>query len=480
MSDPILTRVLVADPPWPFEDKLPGKARGAEKHYTCLPIHEIIRFPLPTLAPSAVLFLWRVASMSEEALAVVRGWGFIPKSEIVWVKTNPDFPAEEEVFSDTPPGGLDERAAMGMGRIVRGSHETCLIATRGRIEPAHKGTRTVFFAPRGEHSAKPDKFYQIVERLFPADPFGAPTELFARRERAGWRCYGNELATAAPASLSAPCTVEGTDKLENNSRDEVDVTTPRHVLLDLVDAIARRGVAVSLDTVLGWSDPVRAVAAAWAEGEDTDMPDVIRAYANRPNGTLPPHVIEELGKHPAILDTASVDRYLARGIADKLIPAGLSRNDAWIKLQYAAPGGWFDQVDASAPTPETIAPQGCAACDKGIPIEPGKEYLHTGQAEGCKKSYADRAADTSEDDAKDKKKAERAAKAAAKKAGKKDPNEGLNGHANGQAANGAAHGWTNGAAGVEQAAVRSPLTWEAAKARAAEGDDPVFEEGFFS
>lgn len=176
-------RVLVADPPWSFSDKLPGPARGAESHYAVLDLPAIQRFPLPAFAAEgACLFLWRVSSQVEEAYAVVRAWGFVPKSEIVWEKTTKD----------------GEGLAMGMGRIVRGAHETCILATRGRVVPVSKAERTVIRAPRGAHSAKPDAFYELVERLFPlSGELGSHVELFSRRRRDGWICEGNDPALRA-------------------------------------------------------------------------------------------------------------------------------------------------------------------------------------------------------------------------------------------------------------------------------------------
>lgn len=166
--------VLCADPPWRFGDKLPGNGRGAVKHYGCLPVNEIQRFPLPLLADDCVLFLWRVAAMQEEALAVVRTWGFVPKSELVWRKLT-----------------INGNVHFGMGRTVRMAHETCIIATRGRPKPMSRSERSVFNATVWRHSEKPDEFYHIVERLY-AGPY---CELFARRQRPGWTCLGNEVAT---------------------------------------------------------------------------------------------------------------------------------------------------------------------------------------------------------------------------------------------------------------------------------------------
>lgn len=164
--------VLVADPPWQFGDKLPGPKRGASSHYSTLSITELCRFPLPPIADDAILFLWRVSAMQGEALRLVEAWGFELKSELVWIKTT---------ASGEP--------AFGMGRYVRASHETCLIARRGKAKVRDRSVRSVFFAPRGIHSEKPGEFYQIVERLVD----GPRAELFARRRRHGWTCYGDQL-----------------------------------------------------------------------------------------------------------------------------------------------------------------------------------------------------------------------------------------------------------------------------------------------
>jgi N6-adenosine-specific RNA methylase IME4 len=111
--------------------------------------------------------------MPEEALRVVYSWGFTPKSEIVWIKF-------------TPGGKLH----FGMGRTVRAAHETCMIATRGRPQRKSASVRSIFDAVVGKHSAKPEEFYDLVESLYD----GPYAELFARRVRPGWSCFGNDPA----------------------------------------------------------------------------------------------------------------------------------------------------------------------------------------------------------------------------------------------------------------------------------------------
>jgi N6-adenosine-specific RNA methylase IME4 len=47
----------------------------------------------------------------------------------------------------------------------------------------------VITAARGEHSAKPDEFYAVIERMYPTLP---KIELFCRSPRDGWSAWGNQ------------------------------------------------------------------------------------------------------------------------------------------------------------------------------------------------------------------------------------------------------------------------------------------------
>lgn len=174
-------KVICADPPWRFSDRLPGKSRGAAKNYSVMTLTDITHFLAVSrypVAPDALLILWRVASMQEEALAVVRSWGFAPKSEIVWNKL-------------TTRG----KSHFGMGRYVRASHEVAVVASRGKNIVHDHAVRSTFEAKVGRHSEKPEVFYDLVEKLAP----GPYLELFARRRRVGWTCDGNELGTEEAA-----------------------------------------------------------------------------------------------------------------------------------------------------------------------------------------------------------------------------------------------------------------------------------------
>lgn len=184
--DSIKYACVLADPPWIFSDKLPGDNRGAEKNYNVLSVDDICNFQLPTINNNAYLFLWRVSSQVEEAYKVCRAWGFAPKSEIVWNKLT-----------------KNGKPWFGMGRHVRASHETCIVAIKGKPERLSASTRSTFSAPvpvdiNGKyiHSAKPDCFYPIVEGLCN----GPRVEIFARKTRQNWLSIGNEVGKLGNAA----------------------------------------------------------------------------------------------------------------------------------------------------------------------------------------------------------------------------------------------------------------------------------------
>lgn len=226
---------IAADPPWKFGDKLPGKNRGAVKNYSVMTVDEIRglarwhghepaddktppmlamcgkRF---AIADDCLLFLWRVSSMPQEALDVIRYWGFQPKSEIVWIKASSTYHAKVLDDGGDREGDVVETHTLhfGMGRYVRNCHETCLIAARGQATKLieNHSTRSVFVAPvpRGKdgkivHSAKPPEFYEIVEGLVGRV---SKLELFAREGRPGWTSAGNAVGVLkTPASRCIEC-----------------------------------------------------------------------------------------------------------------------------------------------------------------------------------------------------------------------------------------------------------------------------------
>lgn len=167
-------RVVVADCPWSFSDKLTMNAtkRGAEANYNVLTIDDIKRIPVWNwVQDDSMLALWVPSSLIQQGLDVMAAWGFNQKQIYTWVKT-------------TKNGGL----GFGMGRHFRGCTEHALIGTRGKNNPLSKSERNCDLNLSTPHSAKPETLQDKFEKMYP----GPYLELFARRSKPNWTCVGNE------------------------------------------------------------------------------------------------------------------------------------------------------------------------------------------------------------------------------------------------------------------------------------------------
>lgn len=159
--------LIYADPPWQLGS--PSSSGSPEQHYPTMETSEIAALQIP-VAENAVLFLWSVSSLLPDALEVIAAWGFAPKSTMAWVKPS-----------------------IGPGNYVRNRHELLLIATRGSYPTPLPSSRpdSVIEARRGRHSAKPKRFYDLIEQMY---PHARRLELFARgKPRPGWTAWGNEV-----------------------------------------------------------------------------------------------------------------------------------------------------------------------------------------------------------------------------------------------------------------------------------------------
>jgi N6-adenosine-specific RNA methylase IME4 len=159
--------LIYADPPWQLGH--PDSPHSPENHYSTMDIDSIKALEVPA-AEDAVLFLWAVSSLLEEALQVVRAWGFECKTTLCWVKPS-----------------------IGLGIWARNRHELLLVCRRGSHPPPDPEDRvdSVLEAPRGRHSEKPEEFYELLEQMYPQ---ASRLELFARSRRPGWSAWGNEVS----------------------------------------------------------------------------------------------------------------------------------------------------------------------------------------------------------------------------------------------------------------------------------------------
>lgn len=179
---------VCADPPWSFRDRgsriapdAEARRGGAVKRiYGTMPTSWVARLPVASIvAPASHLYLWVPSALLEDGLVVMKAWGFSLKTTVVWGKR-------------TRHG----RPAFGAGHYFRGAHELVLFGVRGRCPALSRRERTYFEAEIGEHSVKPELLQDMAERVSP----GPRLELFARRRRAGWTCFGDQLPAELPAT----------------------------------------------------------------------------------------------------------------------------------------------------------------------------------------------------------------------------------------------------------------------------------------
>jgi N6-adenosine-specific RNA methylase IME4 len=186
---------IFADPPWQFMNRT-GKMAPEHRRlhrYKTMKLAEICSLPVREIAAEqSHLYLWVPNALLAEGLQVMHAWGFTYKTNIVWYKVRKD-------------GGPDGR---GVGFYFRNVTELLLFGTRGRLRTLPPGRREVniVVSRKQEHSRKPEKVYDIIERC----SRGPYLELFARSTRRGWTQWGDEAATnddlktLRPSPLAAP------------------------------------------------------------------------------------------------------------------------------------------------------------------------------------------------------------------------------------------------------------------------------------
>lgn len=166
--------VILADPEWKFMVRsVAGMDRAADNHYPTSDIDVIKAREVATIAADdCVLFLWATVPFLQQALDVMAAWGFTYKTNFEWRKDR-----------------------IGTGYWSRNRHEHLLVGVRGEVPAPAMGTQyeSSIEAAVGAHSAKPEKFYELIEAYFPSLP---KIELNARARRAGWEAWGLEAPDA--------------------------------------------------------------------------------------------------------------------------------------------------------------------------------------------------------------------------------------------------------------------------------------------
>jgi site-specific DNA-methyltransferase (adenine-specific) len=162
-------RIIYADPPWKYSDKLIENYGAANHHYPQMTIEQLCKLKVIDIAgDNSVLFMWVTSPLLEDVFQVIKAWGFEYKTSFVWDKVKHNY---------------------GHYNSVR--HEFLLICTRGSCTPDKKelydSVQTIERSDK--HSEKPEEFRKIIDDLYPQ---GERIELFARKKIDGWDAWGNE------------------------------------------------------------------------------------------------------------------------------------------------------------------------------------------------------------------------------------------------------------------------------------------------
>lgn len=165
--------LVYADPPW--KQTKGGKRnvrprQGKDLDYPTLDLEDI--FSILQNFDSKVLFLWTIDKYLFEAQSVAEKLGYKLHARFIWNKKNGIAPA----FT------------------VRFCHEYLLWMYKSpmlKIEKSQRGKFSSVLEERAtKHSAKPLIAYEMIEKMYPS---AKKIELFARKKRDGWDCWGNEV-----------------------------------------------------------------------------------------------------------------------------------------------------------------------------------------------------------------------------------------------------------------------------------------------
>lgn len=180
--------LVVCDPAWNADAG--GGGRGAGEHYALSGVDAIAAAMRTSSAwrdeGPGLLWMWATTSafIAGDAHALARLLGFRPCAGFVWCK----------VDTTEAEGAFRAPRRMGLGQWSRVEHEHLVLCRRGnvRVPPPAARSRSVIYAPRGEHSEKPAAAWSVIEWTSRAvlgfDVRGV--EFNARVVRPGWVAVG--------------------------------------------------------------------------------------------------------------------------------------------------------------------------------------------------------------------------------------------------------------------------------------------------
>lgn len=152
-------RTIVIDPAWEYNQSIAGRAKPDYALQTLEQLRQLDVRAWADREAGCHLYICATNAFMPHACELEALWGFEHHTIITWIKPPP----------------------FGLGKYFRNSTEHVLFATLGdsTTRPAAASIPTHFEAPRGAHSEKPEKLYDIV-RAASYPPYG---EAFQRKAR---------------------------------------------------------------------------------------------------------------------------------------------------------------------------------------------------------------------------------------------------------------------------------------------------------
>ncbi len=168
--------IVYADPPWSYLNGGVPQG-GVNKQYQTMKLEDIKNIPIEKIVDdTSVLLLWATFPQLQEALEVIKSWGFKYKTlGFSWLKTNKN---------GTP--------FFGIGYYAKSNQEVCLLGVRGNAHSLVKSNSvsSVIIHEKTKHSEKPNIVRKKIIELFGDLP---RIELFAREKTDGWDSIGFDI-----------------------------------------------------------------------------------------------------------------------------------------------------------------------------------------------------------------------------------------------------------------------------------------------
>lgn len=172
-------KVIYADPPWRQskggKKKVRPNTSGKSLDYEVLSLEDIethLSVASGLSEDDHILFLWTIEKYLFEAENIAKKLGYKLHARMVW----------------------DKVTGIPAAFTIRYGHEYLLYMYKGKFTPVAKDCRgkyhSVFREKVTKHSKKPLIAYEIIESLYPQ---ANRLEVYARNERDGWDCWGNEV-----------------------------------------------------------------------------------------------------------------------------------------------------------------------------------------------------------------------------------------------------------------------------------------------